>query len=152
MTKRHEALLAEKKKEFDNLYYRKATILKTYNDKIQQLRRKGQEIQDLIEKAKNGADLGLMEILNKWEEANLKIFEKYPSENQTDYSILEVAASEMYRIEAAKEQVTEEHKHQETPKPVKQSPKKKTGKDPELEKYIEEMKVKEQELEVKMKD
>jgi len=34
----------------------------------------------LIEKAKAGADKGLSEILSKWEEANMKIFEKYPDE------------------------------------------------------------------------
>lgn len=34
MTKRYEAALAEKKKEYDSLYYKKAMILKSYNDKI----------------------------------------------------------------------------------------------------------------------
>lgn len=69
-------------------------ILKSYNDKIKILKVKGQEIQDLIEKAKTGADRGLLDILKKWEDANMKIFEKYP-EGETDYSILEAAATEI---------------------------------------------------------
>ena len=65
------------------------------------LRLKGQEIQDLIELAKSGADKGLIEILNKWEEANLKIFEKYPEEGEGDakLSLLEQAANEIKKIE-----------------------------------------------------
>lgn len=78
MTKKYEATLTDKKKEFEQLYMRKAMILKSYNDKIKQLKEKGLEIQELIEKAKNGADRGLIDILKKWEEANQKIFEKYP--------------------------------------------------------------------------
>lgn len=35
MTKRYETALAEKKKEYDSLYYKKAMILKSYNEKIQ---------------------------------------------------------------------------------------------------------------------
>lgn len=51
---------------------KKATILKTYNEKVKLLRVKGQEISELIQKAKadGGADKGLLDILNKWEEAN----------------------------------------------------------------------------------
>lgn len=96
MSKRYETALTDKKKEFDALYMKKAMILKSYNEKIRQLKNKGQEIQDLIEKAKTGADKGLIEILKKWEEANLKIFEKYP-EGEVDYSILEVAATEAHK-------------------------------------------------------
>lgn len=70
MTKKYESAIAEKKKDFDNLYYKKAMILKSFNEKIKQLKGKGEEIRDLIEKAKAGADSGLIEILNKWEEAN----------------------------------------------------------------------------------
>jgi len=33
----------------------------------------------LIEKAKEGADSGFLEILTKFEEANNKIFEKHPN-------------------------------------------------------------------------
>lgn len=96
MTKKYETALADKKKDFDNLYYKKAMILKSYNDKIKQLKGKGEEIQDLIEKAKAGADSGLIEILKKWEEANQKIFEKYPGDGETDFSILEAAAMEVH--------------------------------------------------------
>ena len=44
MTKKYETSLADKKKDFDNLYYKKAMILKSYNDKIKQLKGKGEEI------------------------------------------------------------------------------------------------------------
>lgn len=70
MTKKYESTIQEKKKEYDNLFYKKAMILKSYNEKIKQLKAKGTEIQDLIEKAKTGADKGLIDILKKWEEAN----------------------------------------------------------------------------------
>ena len=63
------------------------------------LKIKGTEIQELIEKAKTGADRGLIEILKKWEEANQKIFEKYPDGEEADYSILEAAASELQKVE-----------------------------------------------------
>ena len=78
MTKRYETALTEKKKEYDQLYMKKATILKGYNEKVKALRIKGLEIQELIARAKSdgGADRGLLEILNKWEEANQKIFER----------------------------------------------------------------------------
>lgn len=49
----------------------------------------------MIEKAKSGADKGLSEILSKWEEANKKIFEKYPEGEEADFSILEAAAIEV---------------------------------------------------------
>ena len=101
MTKRYETALAEKKKEYDNLYYKKAMILKSYNEKIQQLKAKGEDIQELIEKAKAGADKGLVEILTKWEEANKKIFDKYPAEGEMDFSILEAAVTEMHKLEAS---------------------------------------------------
>lgn len=41
MTKRYESALSEKKKEFDQLYFKKAMILKSYNEKIKQLKAKG---------------------------------------------------------------------------------------------------------------
>lgn len=63
MTKRYETALAEKKKEYDSLYLKKAMILKSYNEKIQVLKAKGEDIQELIQKAKAGADKGLVEIL-----------------------------------------------------------------------------------------
>jgi hypothetical protein len=70
MTKKYESAINERKKEFDQLYMRKAMILKSYTDKIKLLKLKGMEIQELIERAKSGADKGLVEILKKWEEAN----------------------------------------------------------------------------------
>lgn len=44
MTKKFEGAITEKKKEFDQLYMKKAMILKSYNEKIKMLRIKGQEI------------------------------------------------------------------------------------------------------------
>jgi hypothetical protein len=43
-----------------------------------------------------------MEILKKWEEANQKIFDKYPGgDGETDFSILEAAALEVHKIETS---------------------------------------------------
>jgi hypothetical protein len=99
MTKKYETAIADKRKEYEQLYYKKAMILKSYNEKIKMLKLKGQEIQELIEKAKAGADKGLIEILSKWEEANQKIFEKYPDSAEGDYSLLEAAVTEVKKIE-----------------------------------------------------
>jgi len=52
MSKRYEVQIADKKKDYETLYLKKATILKSYNDKVKQLRIKGQEISELIAKAK----------------------------------------------------------------------------------------------------
>ena len=73
---------------------KKATILKSYNEKVKTLKAKGLEIQELIAKAKadGTADRGLIEILNKWEEANQKIFDRQEEEEEaTELSLLEVA-------------------------------------------------------------
>jgi len=43
MTKRYETAIAEKKKEYESLYLKKATILKSYNEKIKLLKVKGME-------------------------------------------------------------------------------------------------------------
>jgi anion-transporting ArsA/GET3 family ATPase len=77
LTKRYEVQIADKRKEYDALYLKKAQILKGYNEKVRMLRMKGQEIAELIQRAKvEGAqDKGLLEILTKWEEANLKLFD-----------------------------------------------------------------------------
>ncbi len=98
MTKRYEGQIADKKKDYEALYLKKATILKSYNEKVRQLRIKGQEIQELIQKAKadGAADKGLMDILNKWEEANMKIFDHTVSnegenDNDNEFSLLEAA-------------------------------------------------------------
>jgi len=91
MTKKYQAQINDRKKDYDHLYYEKAQILKAYNDKVANLRDKGIEIKELIEKAKDGADSGFLEILTKFEEANNKIFEKHPVEGgkSDEYSILE---------------------------------------------------------------
>ena len=89
MAKKYETILHDKKKEFDALYMKKAIILKDYNEKIKHLRQKGEDIKELIERAKSDADRGLLDILSKWEEANNKIFEKYPEGEEADLSILE---------------------------------------------------------------
>jgi hypothetical protein len=44
MTKKYEGAITDKKKEFDQLFMRKAMILKSYNEKIKMLKAKGQEI------------------------------------------------------------------------------------------------------------
>ena len=49
-----------------------------YNERVVELREKGLQIRDLIERAKTEADDGLQDILTKWEEANDKILDKYP--------------------------------------------------------------------------
>jgi hypothetical protein len=41
LTKRYEVQIADKKKEYDALYLKKAQILKAYNEKIRMLRTKG---------------------------------------------------------------------------------------------------------------
>ena len=77
MTKRYETVIVEKRKEYEQLYMRKAQILKSYNEKCRTLRGKGLEISELIANAKadGTTDRGLLEILTKWEEANQKIFD-----------------------------------------------------------------------------
>jgi|LauGreDrversion4_2_1035121.scaffolds.fasta_scaffold99471_1 hypothetical protein len=52
MTKRYETAIVDKRKEYENLYMRKAQILKSYNEKCRSLRSKGMEISELIAKAK----------------------------------------------------------------------------------------------------
>ena len=41
MTKRFETAILDKKKEYDNLYMKKAIIIKSYNEKMKELRIKG---------------------------------------------------------------------------------------------------------------
>jgi len=45
----------------------------------------------------------LVELLKKWEEANQKIFEKYPGDEENDFSILEAAALEVQKFEKQQE-------------------------------------------------
>ena len=44
MNKKYESALGDKKKEYEALFYKKAMILKSYNEKIKMLKLKGQEI------------------------------------------------------------------------------------------------------------
>ena len=50
--KKYETQMNEKKKELEHLQYQKAKIVQEYNEKITQLRGKGSEIKELIEKAR----------------------------------------------------------------------------------------------------
>ena len=54
---------------------RKSEILEEFNDKIADLRERGLDIQELIERAKTEADVGLHDILDKWKVANDKILQ-----------------------------------------------------------------------------
>ena len=62
----------------EQLQIRKIEILQKYNDRVKELREKGMQIRDLISRAKAEADVGLHDILDKWEEANERILQKYP--------------------------------------------------------------------------
>ena len=97
-SKKFEAEISGKKKEYESLEYAKAKIVHEYNSKITILRAKGTEIQDLIEKvrANNQSDRELKGILTKWEEANLKLFEKHPIDKPEDLEILEQAQEELH--------------------------------------------------------
>ena len=71
---------------------RKGEILAKYNERVIELREKGLQIRDLIERAKTEADDGLQDILSKWQEANERILEKYPEGSQMSFAQLEEAA------------------------------------------------------------
>ena len=145
MSKKYESAVTEKKKEYDQLYMKKAMILRSYNEKIKLLRLKGQEIQDLIEKAKSGADKGLIEILAKWEEANMKIFEKYPEEGEAaEMSLLEQAATEIKKSEVVTESTPKPRNEEQSKKGQAASKKKKDDED--MRRYMEELKLKEVEM------
>ena len=73
---------------------RKGEILAKYNERVVELREKGLQIKDLIERAKTEADDGLQEILDKWQSANDRILEKYPEGSQMSFAELEQAAKE----------------------------------------------------------
>ena len=99
-SKKFEAGLTTKKKEYEQLEYSKAKIVQEYNSKITVLRSKGTEIQDLIEKvrATSHSDKELSGILGKWEEANLKLFEKHPIDRPEDLEILDQAQLEVHNF------------------------------------------------------
>ena len=82
---------------------RKGEILAKYNERVIELREKGLQIKDLIERAKTEADDGLQEILDKWQQANERILEKYPEGSQMSFAQLEEAAKEMMDEQKEKE-------------------------------------------------
>lgn len=100
-TKKFDGILNEKRKEFEGLQFQKAQIVMSYNDKIADLRNRGREIQELIERVRvnGGTDRELHQILGKWEEANLKMFEKYPSDKPNEMEVLDEALAEMQQQE-----------------------------------------------------
>lgn len=66
-------LTIEKKRDLEQLQARKLEVLKRYNERVVEVRDRGMQIKELIERAKTEAEPGLMDILDKWEEANNKI-------------------------------------------------------------------------------
>jgi len=68
--KKFEMEISEKKKEYQALEYEKDKIVRDYNDKISDLRTKGFEVQNLIEKVRKtgNTDKDLEQILSKWED------------------------------------------------------------------------------------
>ena len=73
---------------------RKGEILAKYNERVIELREKGLQIRDLIDRAKTEADEGLQDILEKWNQANERILEKYPEGSQMSFAQLEEAAKQ----------------------------------------------------------
>jgi len=51
--------MGEKKRDLEQLQLRKGEILTRYNERVVELREKGLQIRDLIERAKTEADDGL---------------------------------------------------------------------------------------------
>ena len=82
---------------------RKGEILAKYNERVVELREKGLQIKDLIERAKTEADDSLQEILDKWQTANDRILEKYPEGSQMSFAQLEEAAKEQMDAQREKD-------------------------------------------------
>lgn len=80
----------EKKRDLEQLQARKLEVLKRFNERVIEVRERGMQIKELIERAKTEAEPGLQEILEKWEEANNKILTKYPEGADMDYDQLDV--------------------------------------------------------------
>lgn len=138
--KRYESQLSEKKKEYEQQQYGKARIVHAYNEKITVLRAKGQEIQDLIEKARaSGADSELQGILSKWEEANRKIFEQYPADRPNDLTVLEQALEEVHKPKAQNTSVSQRTK-------AKEEERLKELKELEVQDYLKQIKKREQDM------
>ena len=84
-TRKQEMLSLEKKRDLEQLQLRKGEILAKYNERVVELREKGLQIRDLIERAKIEADDNLQDILGMWQEANEFILNKYPEGSTMSY-------------------------------------------------------------------
>jgi len=60
-------------------------VLKKFNERVSEVRERGLQIKELIERAKTEAEPGLQEILEKWKDANNRILAKYPEGADMDY-------------------------------------------------------------------
>jgi hypothetical protein len=58
---------------------------------VKEVRERASQIKELIDRAKAEAEPGLMAILEKWEQANQRILEKYPENEEMDFDQLEAA-------------------------------------------------------------
>lgn len=75
-------------------------------------------------------------ILKKWEEANQKIFEKYPSDKPNDLAVLESALEEVHKPKG--DGMTESQLNRQT-----NEEKLKRLRDQEVKEYLKEIKMKE---------
>ena len=91
-TRKQEALTVEKKRDLEQLQLRKGEILAKYNERVAELREKGLQIRDLIQRAQAEADPGLDDILNLWQKANDRVLEKYPEGSEISFTQLEEMA------------------------------------------------------------
>lgn len=96
-TRKQEMLSMEKKRDLEQLQLRKGEILAKYNERVVELREKGLQIRDLIERAKIEADDNLQDILGMWQEANEFILNKYPEGSTMSYDQLEDIANQTQR-------------------------------------------------------
>ena len=92
-----------------------------FNEKVTKLREKGRIIQELIEKARPTADPELREVLGKWEEANLKIFERHPVDRPDDLGVLEEVQDEINGQKAIEPGHTSQGKSEEDHKSREQT-------------------------------
>lgn len=89
-SKKQEQLTMEKKRDLEQLQARKLEVLKKFNERVVEVRERGLQIKELIERAKTEAEPGLNDILQKWEEANDRILAKYPEGADMDYDQLDI--------------------------------------------------------------
>lgn len=86
----------------------------------------------------------MQEILTKWEDANNKIFDKYPSDRPADLSILEQALEEVHK---PKDPLLLSPKASKAPPGPKKSKKpQKTDKEQEIDKFMQQIKEKEADI------